>query len=131
MSGAKINSDELNNLLTLLAFVVLCDGKILPEEVAVFSKQSNLLAKRFSPNILFSEEMGESWFKSNLYTLKNLLSSDDRHVHIAKAVQKFSNFKHNIEIYYSMKRIALSDGEFHENERDVIEIASKLWNLAK
>jgi len=129
MSGAILNSNELSDLLTLLAFVVLCDGKILPEEVDTFAKQSNLLAKRFAPDILFSEEMSQSWFKSNLGTTKKLLAGDDRHVHLAKAVQKFSDFNHKIEIFYSMKRIAHSDGEFHVKEKDVIEIASKLWKL--
>lgn len=75
--------------------------------------------------------MGKSWFISNLGTLKKLLAADDRHVHISKAVQKFSSFKYNIEIYYAMRRIALSDSDFHESERDVIEVASRLWNFEK
>lgn len=51
MSGLNLNSDEFNCLLTLLAFVVLCNGKVLPEEVEAFSKQSNLLAKKFANDI--------------------------------------------------------------------------------
>lgn len=128
-----MNSDQLNDTLSLFSLLILADGKIYAEETEVMGRQLFNIQKSLETGILFTPEMGVDWFKNNLFALRTVMQSDDREAFLKSVIFKLRALDKNVKlkIYYAMIRIAHADAEYHATERGIVELAGEVWELDK
>lgn len=126
-----MNSDQVNDVLTLFALLILVDGKVKVEETHVMGRQLARLQSSLDPGVMFTPAMGVDWFKSNSAQLRSLLNSEDRDLYLKTSIHKLARLDKNLklQIYYVLIRIAYADAEYHASERKLVDIAAQAWGL--
>ncbi len=126
-----MNSQQLNETLTLFSLLILIDGKIFPEELEVMVNQLAQIQNSTSTDILFTPAMAKDWFKNNVKSLRMILESDDHENLMKTAVFKLAKYEDDLrlKIYDAMIRIAHADGECHPTEIKMVEHASTSWGI--
>ena len=106
--GSATQGDFTLSLLALIAVVLKADGKVLKSELA-FVKQ--FLVQNF----------GEQNSKQLLQLLKGALEKDINLQEIALDIKSNMQYEGRHQIVHFLLGLALSDGEFHAKEKQVIE----------
>ena len=118
-----------NNLLRLLALMVLIDKKVYQEEVAAFTKAALQLRDSVSPGMMMTRKMTVDWFinhRERVEAVVDTLSYDDELLDIIKPLR---GLPQKTEVMKAMIEIALSDGFYHDKEKMIVKKAILYWNI--
>ncbi len=106
--GSATQGDFTLSLLALIAVVLKADGKVLKSELAYVKK---FLVQNF----------GEQNSKELLQLLKSALDKDINLQEIAYDIKANMRYEGRHQIVHFLLGLALADGEFHKNEKYIIE----------
>lgn len=124
-----MKKEYLDQVLTLLAIVILIDDKVYPEEVETFSKAVQKISEQIDPNILFTPSMASGWFRDNRESILRKLRNETSDSLIDSIIQKLRSYNGHKDVFFNMIRIAHADQEYHQTEHAVIKMASEAWNI--
>ena len=117
------------HILTLLSYAVLIDRRVYKEEVDCFVEQALALQKLLTPDMLFSKKMAFDWFMAHRDEKMEQLNSDKYELYILESVIALTDFKGHEHILSAMNEISQSDGEYHDNEVNLISLAKTHWRV--
>ncbi len=126
-----INTEQLDGIFRLLSTLIIIDGKILPEEVDVMGIQISKLCKLIDDGILVTPEIAKDWFINNQKQIGLTLTSSDRRRVVVKSITELAGLKRDVlqKLSYAMIRISWADGEYHAEEENYVQMASRAWGL--
>ena len=125
-----MNTENWEDILTLLTMVVVADKKVYKEEVDTFVEAIYDLNNAISPDIFFTESMAFEWFRANRERVKNKLIGRNADRNLKEVIIRLKGLKYQKEILDSMARIAHADSEYHDQEHKVIKQAAYSWRQA-
>ena len=123
----KTNSEEI---LELLAHVVLADKKIVAVEVDAFVNAALGLAIKSENGEIRSRKWLYEWFNRNIEQIDANSDRYDVHEIWARMLSKLEYSGNQKEILESMRNISVSDGYYHLNEKLLVAMAAGQWGLA-
>ena len=131
LGGNPMNSEQLNDTLSLFSLLILADGKIFAEETEVMGRQLFKIQQSLETEILFTPDMGVEWFKDNLFSLRTVMQGTERDVYLRSAIVKLSGLEKpaKMKIYNALIRIAHADADYHDKERSIVKLAEEVWDL--
>ena len=112
-SGKTTKGDFALSLLALVAVVMKADGKILKSELNYVKDY-------------FVRAFGEQQAKEMLILLRDILKKDIDITAVTLQIKQNLDHSSKSQLVYFLIEVAKSDGEFHANEKNVIE---KIINL--
>jgi len=116
-SRTKTTSGDVNiSLLVLIACVMKADGRVLKSEV-----------NYIKPYLL--KIYGEEGAKEALQMLKSLLQTDIDAVAVSRQIGQHVNYSTRLEIVHMLIKLANADGEFVQQEEDVIRRISAAMSI--
>lgn len=116
-SRTKTTSGDVNiSLLVLIACVMKADGRVLKSEVHYIK-----------PYLL--KIYGEEGAKEALQMLKSLLQTDIDAVAVSRQIGQHVNYSTRLEIVHMLIKLANADGEFVQQEEDVIRRISAAMSI--
>ena len=127
--GGQVNTENWEDILTLMTMVVLADKKVYKEEVDMFVQAIYDLNNAISPDIFFTESMAFEWFKSNRDRVRNQLIGRNADRNLKEVIIRMKGLAYQEQILISMARIAHADSEYHNKEHKVIQQAAYSWRL--
>ena len=117
------------HILSLLTFCIVIDGRVYKEEVDCFVEQALKLKERLNPDMLFSKKMAFDWFIAHRDEKSAQLKTDKSEVYILESILALSSLKGRAHILEAMNEISHSDGEYHNREVNLIDLAKANWDL--
>ena len=126
-----MDDKELSQVFRLLSIIILADAKVYKEEVDAMSAQLIQLCRQVDPDVFITETMAQDWFQSNRKYIQSALKAPYRESYVKESLESLSDSPHKSKIYDVMMDISHSDGEFHKDERSVVILAEKAWNMGK
>ena len=117
------------HILTLLSFSVLIDKRVYKEEVDCFTQEALNVRDLIDPDMLFSKKMAFDWFMAHREEKLAQLNSDKFELHILEPIMALSAMKERAHVLAAMDEIIQSDGEVHEQEVKLIDLARANWGL--
>jgi len=125
-----MNDHQRHSIFSLLYAVVLIDNRVVKVEVDMFfAKIESYLAQTSFIETLKAKSIISTWFVQNYKNILTEMKSPDREAFILKFVEDLKHYRQRQDIYDIMKEIALSDDEYHDEERQFLEKVSDNWNL--
>ena len=118
---------EWKHILRLLCFCILVDNRIYKEEVDCFVDEAIKLCDRLNPDMLFSKKMAFDWFMAHRDEQLAQLKSDKVKLHILDSIVALSKLEGREYLFAAMEKISQSDGEYHENEANLLAMAKQHW----
>ena len=114
----------------LLYAMALIDNRVVKVEVDLFfAIVENFLRKINYVDTLTAKAIISSWFIQNYKIVMQDMKSSLKESHLLGYVDNLKNYEHRNEVYTMMKKIAMVDNEFHEDERVLLEKVSEIWGL--
>ena len=122
--GSK-NSD---NILKLLALVVLVDKRVYKEEVDTLAVEAENILKN-TLGLFMTQSMAVDWFQTNRTSLQALLDDEFLDYNLNVAIKCVDEFPDKTSLRRAMLRVAYADDEFHDSEYRLIRMAGQKWGL--
>lgn len=122
--GSK-NSD---NILKLLALVVLVDKRVYKEEVDTLAVEAENILKN-TLGLFMTQSMAVDWFQTNRTSLQALLDDEFLDYNLNVAIKCVDEFPDKTSLRRAMLRVAYADDEFHDSENRLIRMAGQKWGL--
>lgn len=125
-----MDRDIRDSVFTLLYIMVLIDERILRIEVDTFLslieefQKTKIKTDRFQSKTIVTD-----WFMQNYKSILRAMGEKDRGVFIDQHISRLSDFYDREVVFDFMTKIAFSDNQFHDDERQVLERAAKVWGL--
>lgn len=125
-----MDRDIRDSVFTLLYIMVLIDEQILRIEVDTFLslieefQKTKIKTDRFQSKTIVTD-----WFMQNYKSILRAMGEKDRGVFIDQHISRLSDFYDREVVFDFMTKIAFSDNQFHDDERQVLERAAKVWGL--
>lgn len=114
----------------LLYAMALIDNRVVKVEVDLFfAIVENFLRKINYVDTLTAKAIISSWFIQNYKIVMQDMKSSLKESHLLGYVDNLKHYEHRNEVYTMMKKIAMVDNEFHEDERVLLEKVSEIWGL--
>jgi len=117
------------HILTLLTFSILIDNRVYKEEVDCFAIEALKIRDLIDPDMLFSKKMAFDWFLAHREEKMAQLKSDKFELRILESIIALSAMKGREHVLAAMNEIVQSDGEFHNKEENLIDLAKANWGL--
>lgn len=123
-------TDELEDLLTLLAMMIVADKKVLSEEIEVFMGTACSLEKELGlvPSLTTAKLL--AWFHVNADKLRSLLSKAEFERELNSLFARLSSIPNKQPILDRMLEISAADDEFHVSEEALMVLAARYWNIS-
>ncbi len=125
----SVSAKEWEDVMTLLAMVILADRRVRDEEIQTFTDAIINLSDQYRPDWPFQTAMAEAWFKTNRVKIAQRISGPDGVENMWEAIQRVDGFAGREDLLASMLYIARSDNEFHRQEANLIRRACLLWGI--
>ena len=123
-------SEEINDLLSLLALMIFADKQVLDGEVSAFVRLADKLqvARDIEPRL--SEAKLTALFGNNKDELENALEHQDFEGWLYSRLDRLNPLQDKLSILSVLCDIASSDGEVHVSERALIKLVAQRWDIA-
>ncbi len=108
-------------LQSLLAAVMVADKKLHKNEI------SELLAAMDAFDGAQKENENREWLKQNIQQINTILHGPNRQRWLALQFLKLRDYDQKDEALDRLWRVAVADGELHDNEAAIIDKALWLW----
>lgn len=131
MTKAQVNfpSSSWNHVLKLLGLIVVADKKTVKEEVDTFLDSIGKLRAKIDPNICLTQHMARDWFMRNRSDLEEIIDSLAYDTALCEILAPIKAMPHKLEVISSMLKIAVSDGEYADVEKGLIQKTRLYWNI--
>ena len=124
-----MNTDDWEDVLTLMTMVILADERIYKEEVDAFVRAVFELNNAISPDIFITESMAFEWFKNNRDRIRDILKSPDSEPRVQALIRRMNKLRHKAKILAAMDTIAHADSDYHQKEHSVIRMSADNWGV--
>jgi len=116
-------------ILKLLGLVVVADKKVLEEEIVSFLKSVTELRAIVDPTISLTERMLRDWFWLNKSALEEIVDSPYQDTGLCKIIAPIKSIPHKLDVISHMVKIAVSDGEYCDAEKNLIKKTCLFWDV--
>lgn len=122
-------TEELNDLLSLLAVTIIADKRVLSEEIDRFISASNglYIARVIEPRLTEAKLL--AWYEAHKDDLKQRLNGPDFEKWLYGCLNRLNHIRDKQAILDVMADIAVSDGELHVSERALMALTARHWNV--
>jgi len=115
----------------LLYAMVLIDNRVVKVEMDLFfAIIETFLRTTLHTEALTAKATITNWFMQNYKTVLSEMRTPVRETHLLKHAEALKAFSHKEHVFAMMKEIAISDNEYHDDERLLLEKISKIWELS-
>ena len=122
---------QRHSILSLLYAVVLIDNRVVKVEVDLFFARIEDFLKRANDiETLKAKSVISTWFVQNYKHILTEMKSPNRDIFIFKHVENLKLYTYRQDVYDMMTDIALSDDEYHDDERRFLDKVSNIWMLS-
>ena len=122
-------SEELDDLLSLLAMMIFADKKVVRSEVETFMSAANHLQVLRDIDPRISEPRLLAWFNTNKASLIKILNSNGFEAWLKSVLDSVSSLKDKTAILNVMNQISLADGEVHVSEKALMVFSARYWGI--
>jgi len=122
-------TDELNDLLSLLAATIFADKRVFAEEIETFIGVANRLQKSCKIDPPLSEGDLLDWFEANKNQIKANITAPEFETWLKNCLVRLDHISDKPVVLKIMTDIAKSDNEFHISEKALIVLTSRYWGL--
>ena len=123
-------SDELHDLLSLLAATIFADKRVFAKEIETFLKVAGDITRLRKSDETISEAKLLSWFDSNVDIIRKKLQTPDFETWFYNCLNRLDDELEDKQALVNiMVKIAKSDDEFHISEQALIVLTANHWNL--
>jgi len=122
-------SDELHDLLSLLAATIFADKRVFAQEVETFLKTAKDLGNLRKTDEVISEAKLLSWFDSNVDIIRSRLQTPDFETWFYDCLDRLDGLEDKQALISIMTQIAKSDDEFHISEQALIVLTANHWKV--
>lgn len=122
-------SDDLHDVLSLLAATIFADKRVFATEIETFLKMTETIRKIRKTDEALSEAKLLSWFDANVDSIRHKLQTPDFEQWFYGCLDKLDGLYDKQALLDLMSKIAKADNEFHISEQALIVLTAKHWNL--
>lgn len=122
-------SDELHDVLSLLAATIFADKRVFAKEVETFLKAADEIGQLRKVKENISEAKLLSWFDSNVDIIRQRLQTSEFGPWFYGCLDRLDGLENKQALVNMMTQIAKADDEFHISEQALIVLTSNHWNL--
>lgn len=122
-------SDDLHDLLNLLAAMIFADKRVFAREIETFLKMAETIRQLSPRDEAISEAKLLSWFDSNADFIREKLKTPGFESWFYECLDRLDNLYNKQALIDIMTQIARSDEEFHISEQALVVLTAKHWNL--
>lgn len=122
-------SNELNNLLSLIAATIFADRHVYDSEVEAFIQATFQLKAVGESEPKLQESSLLDWYESNNNDIRQKLSTPYFKDWYYELLESLSHLEDKVSILDVMRKISSADGEVHISERALITLAERHWGL--
>ena len=123
-------SEEINDLLSILALMIFADKRVLDDEVKAFVRLADKLQVGRDIEPRLSEAKLTVWYETNKDELKEVLGRPNFGDWLYSRLDRLSDLPDKLSILSVLCDIASSDGEVHVSERALIKLTAQRWDIA-
>ncbi len=123
-------SEELGDVLTLLAVTIVADKKVVSEEVQAFltCAQRLQLAMDLKPVLTHARLM--AWIELNQEWISHITKPEYYERSLETVFDRLSHLNNKESILEAMMAISEADNEVHANEHALMVMAARHWQIA-
>ncbi len=125
----KITPDTWNDILTLMACVLLADETVLENEVLCFQKNAHLLAHEMKQDIGMNDALLRQWFELKRETIVQSMIGEKADNFIMNIALSLEDFPAKKSLLKALINISASDADLHKSEIDILNLAAAYWGL--
>jgi len=127
----KIDYQERHSVFFLLYAMVLIDDRVIKSEMDLFFAATHSFVQKINYLDNFeAQALITNWFMMNYKDVRLEIKSNQRDFHLFGHAETLKDFTYKDQIFDMMKEIAVVDGEYHDDERILLEKIAKIWNLS-
>lgn len=123
-------SDELHDVLSLLAATIFADKRVFATEIESFMKMAGKIQRLRGGDERLSEAKLLSWFDSNVDIIRGKLLSPAFESWFYETLERLDSLADKQALINIMLDIAKADDEFHISEKALIILTAQHWNLS-
>ena len=116
------------DVMTLLAVMVVVDGKVFKEEVDTFIEEAIKLSELVGLEASFSKKLAFDWYVTRRTDIKKICAISEPSAQVIALIKALKESPHRFAVLASMNKIALADQNFHPAEFNTLSLAGKEWN---
>jgi uncharacterized tellurite resistance protein B-like protein len=126
----KMTEQDKNSIFYLLYAMVLIDNRVVKVEMDMFFAMiESFLKTVFYAETLTAKATITNWFMQNYKTVLTEMRRPNRETYLLEHVEALKAYGHKEHVFNMMKEIAIADGEYHDDERLLLEKISNIWNI--
>lgn len=122
-------SDELHDLLSLLAVTIFADKRVFATEIETFLKLADTIREVRKADEAISEAKLLSWFDENVDSIRHRLQTSDFEPWFYGCLNRLDGLHDKQALLNIIIKIAKADNEFHISEQALIVLIANHWNL--
>ena len=122
-------SDELQNLLSLLAVTIFADKRVFAQEIETFLKTAESITEIRNVQETLSEAKLLAWFDANAENIRGKLQTPGFEPWFYGCLDKLAGLKDKQALLNIMMDISKADDEFHISEKALITLTASHWEL--
>lgn len=122
---------DWNDLLRLLAMMVMSSGKPVSEEIKIFQKNALALRDNICPQQKFTEGMAHDWLEHRRSEIERSMNSvyfDDA---LKKALGNLQRMPRKRAILLNMIKMTISCDDRTRDEHRIITRVADIWDISK
>jgi len=123
-------SEELHDLLSLLAATIFADKRVFAQEIETFLKAAEDIREIRNTNETVSEAKLLSWFDANADNIRNKLQTPEFESWFYACLDRLGELDDKQALMSIMQDIAKADDDFHISEKALIVLTASYWNLS-
>ncbi len=131
LNGQVIGMDlnRWNDILTLLAMLVLADHRIYKEELDAFTSTVEHINLQVRPDIIVTHTMAFDWFIHNREQIRNRLNDARTDQTLTDLIKRTRSLPGKASILKAMVEIAKTDQHFHNDDKHMLRKVATGWNI--
>ena len=117
-------------IFTLLYAVVLIDNRVKKVEVDLFfARIESFLHKTNFIETVEAKAIISDWFVQNYKFILSKMKSPNKENFLLGYVKELKFYLNRQEVFDVMEEIAMSDEEYHDDEKEFITKVAKIWGI--
>ncbi len=122
---------ELDDVMTLLAISIVADGRVVSEEVEVFTKAATQLRLSELVTTPPSEESAGAWFTKYHADIRAVVFGPrpEYEARLKVLLDRVADHVRPDALLHTLHMISISDGEMHPSETRLISFIKHHWRM--
>ena len=124
-----MNARYWNDVLHLLAMMILIDGKVYEEELEAFTEAAISLRDKVDPKLMLTGHMAKDWFAGHREDILNDIRPSCYDRTIKRSLKRLDEVENKKDLIIALLKVAMSDGQKHPSEEKLLNSACETWGL--